>query len=201
MSNALLSELFGGEKRFALLRALYLNPDKQYGPSELARMAESNSGNVTHWLKRWAEVGLVSRLQDGRNVLYRASGSPMLVGLTEIVRRGDALLEDVKDALPEGVEVAVVFGSVARGEETAASDLDVLVLGDGLSAIRVNAALKSVGRKHNREIHASVFSKSEFEQMLDEENSFALGVVRHPTIPLKGVFADGNSQAATTGRG
>ena len=116
MHNVLLSELFGGEKRFALLRALYLSPGKQYAPAELARLACTDSGNVTRWLRRWADVGLVVRTQDGRNVLYRASDSPLLTGLADIVRRSDALLEDVKEALPPEVETAVVFGSVARGE-------------------------------------------------------------------------------------
>ncbi|MGH8790454.1 MAG: nucleotidyltransferase domain-containing protein [Cupriavidus necator] len=199
MHNVLLGELFGGEKRLALLRALYLTPGKPYAPSELARMAGSNTGNVTHWLKRWTDVGLAVRTQDGRNVLYRASDSPLLAGLTDIVRRSDALLEDVKNALPEAVEIAVVFGSVARGEEKATSDLDVLVLGEELSAIRINAALKSVGREHGREIHASVFSRSEFEQMLADGNGFALGVVRQPIIGLKGDFAYGSAQAGTTG--
>ncbi|SOY68623.1 conserved hypothetical protein [Cupriavidus taiwanensis] len=201
MHNALLGELFGGEKRLALLRALYLTPGKQYAPTELARLSGSNTGNVTHWLKRWTEVGLAIRSQDGRNIRYSASNSPLLAGLTDIVRRSDAGLEDVRNALPVEVEIAVVFGSVARGEEQATSDLDVLALGEELSAVRVNAALKPVGREHGREIHASVFSRSEFEQMLAEGNSFALGVVSQPVIALKGDFAYGSAQASTTGTG
>ncbi|WP_354683615.1 nucleotidyltransferase domain-containing protein [Cupriavidus necator] len=199
MHNALLSELFGGEKRFALLRALYLSPGKQHAPAELARLAGTDSGNVARWLKRWADIGLVVRTQDGRNVLYRASDSPLLNGLADIVRRSDALLEDVKEALPPEVETAVVFGSVARGEEKASSDLDVLVLGEELSTIRIHALLKSVGRKHGREIHASVFSRPEFEQMLADGNSFAIGITQQPTIALKGELAHGRTQAATTG--
>ncbi len=199
MQNALMNELFGGEKRFALLRALYLSPGKPYAPTALARLAGTDSGNVTRWLKRWADVGLVIRTQDGRNVLYRSSDSPLLAGLTDIVRRSEAWLDEVRAALPPEVEVAVVFGSVARGEARALSDLDVLVLGEELSTIRINALLKAVGRKYGRDIHASVFSRSEFEQMLADGNSFALGVMRQPTIALKGEFAHGSTQAGTAG--
>ncbi|MNR60395.1 hypothetical protein D3C85_1818640 [compost metagenome] len=56
-----------------------------------------------------------------------------------------------------------------------------------------------MGREHGREIHASVFSRSEFEQMLADGNGFALGVVRQPIIGLKGDFAYGSAQAGTTG--
>jgi predicted nucleotidyltransferase len=95
----------------------------------------------------------------------------------------------------------VVFGSVARGEERATSDIDVLVLGDELSALKVNARLRPVGRKHSREIHASVFSRTEFEQMLVDGNDFARNVVNQKVIPLKGVFAYANSNATSTGTG
>ena len=71
-------------------------------------------------------------------------------------------MTDIASALPDEAEIAVVFGSVARGEEKATSDIDVLVLGDELSELRVNARLRPVGRKHSREIHALVFSRNEF---------------------------------------
>ncbi|MFJ4293085.1 nucleotidyltransferase domain-containing protein [Cupriavidus sp. NPDC089707] len=194
-----MAELFGGEQRFALLRALYMSPGKQYAPAELARLTGADSGNVTRWLRRWAEVGLVVRHQDGRNVLYRASESPALVGLTDIVRRSDAVLDDIRAALPEETEVAAIFGSVARGEEKAESDLDVLVLGEDLSSIRINALLKAVGRKHGRDIHASVFSRSEFEEMLAGGNSFAVGVMQQPMILLIGELAHGGTKAINAG--
>ncbi|MBP0619097.1 nucleotidyltransferase domain-containing protein [Cupriavidus consociatus] len=95
--------------------------------------------------------------------------------------------------------MAAIFGSVARGEEKAESDLDVLVLGEELSSIRINALLKAVGRKHGRDIHASVFSRSEFEEMLAGGNSFAVGVMQQPMILLKGELAHGRTKAINAG--
>lgn len=186
MSNAMLSELFGGKHRFELLRQLYLNPGRSFTIRELSEMARTDQGNTSRWLARWAEAGLVQRLKDGRNLTYRASAHPVLEGLTEMVRRSDEVLADIQAVLPEAAEVAVVFGSVARGEESAESDIDVLVLGEDLSDIRLNALLKPVGRRHHRVIHAQSFAIAEFSQLVQDGNSFALSVLSQKTIPLKG---------------
>ncbi|TAM51357.1 MAG: hypothetical protein EPN57_19135 [Paraburkholderia sp.] len=188
MKNAMLSELFGGAQRFSLLRLLYRDPTRSYTTVELARMAGADRGNVSRWLRKWTEVGLASRIEHGLHITYRAGDDPLLAGLTEIARRSDEILDDIESALPEDVEAAVVFGSVARGEESSKSDVDVLVFGDNLSSLKINARLKPVGRKHHREIHATVTSRREFEEKLAEGEGFANNVVSRPFIPLRGVF-------------
>lgn len=186
MDNARLSELFGGRDRFHLLRALYVAPGRQFTNAQLADDAGVLRGNAHKWLTRWAAVGLVRRFVNGRNVTYQASDDPLLAGLTDIVLRADALVVDIQHALPATVTAAAIFGSAARGEERADSDIDVLVLGNDLSSIRINAALKPVGRKHHRDIRASVFSVAEFRKLLKEGDPFAVGVLEHPTVVIKG---------------
>jgi predicted nucleotidyltransferase len=186
VSKALLSELFGGRHRFELLRQLYLNPSRAFTVRELAQRAETDPGNTSRWLNRWATAGVVSRIEDGRNLFFKASANPLLAGLSEIMKRSDDMLNDIREALPPEAEVAVVFGSVARGEENAESDIDVLVLGEGLSDIRLNVLFKPISRQHHRVIHATSFSRQEFAQLLQERNSFALSVVSQKTIALKG---------------
>lgn len=196
MNNARLNELFGGKRRFELLKALYLNPARRFTTRDLVEMTGGDSGNLSRWLNRWARLGLVNKIVSGRNVAFQAATDPLLAGLTDIVRRNDEIMQDIANALPKEVETAVVFGSVARGEEQATSDLDLLVLGEDLSEIRVNARLKPVGRKHRREINASVFSPKEFERLLRQGNGFALGIVNQKVVPLKGEFAYGPQGAA-----
>ncbi len=196
MNKARLSELFGGKRRFELLKALYFNPERRFTTQDLVEMTGGDSGNLSRWLNRWARLGLVRKHVSGRNVEFQAAADPLLAGLTDIVRRNDEIMHDVANALPKEAETAVVFGSVGRGEEQATSDLDLLVLGEDLSEIRVNARLKPVGRKHRREINASVFSRKEFEQLLRQGNGFALGIVNQKVVPLKGEFAYGPQGAA-----
>lgn len=191
MNQARLAELFGGARRLALLKALYVNPSRRFAPRDLVRFTGADSGNASRWLNRWAELGLVTKTVEGRNVLFQAAGDPLLAGLTELFRRNDEILQDIIAALPQAVETAVVFGSAARSEEKAASDIDVLALGDNLSDIRLNAALRPVARKHRRDIHVSTFSRTDFDALLQRGDSFARSVVDQPVIPLKGEFAYG----------
>jgi len=118
----------------------------------------------------------------------QAGNDPLLAGLTDIVRRSEEILADIASALPQEADVAVIFGSVARGNEPARSDLDLLELGENLSCLKVNASLKPVGRKHHREIHATVSTRRDFEAKLAEGAGFASHVVSQPVIPVKGLF-------------
>lgn len=188
MNEAKLSELFGGMKRFSLLRLLYLNPARQYTNKEVVALSGVVAGNASRWLKRWSELGLVRMTVDGRNITFQAADDPLLLGLTDLFLRNDAILRDIQDALPPEVDIAVIFGSVARGNEKAESDIDILALGTDLSSIRVNAALRPVGRAHNRVINVSVHSKAEFEQLLQGDDSFAKNIVGQKIIKVKGEF-------------
>jgi len=187
---ARLSELFGGRQRFAILRALYLNPARRFTNRALAQATSAEAGNVHRLLVRWSALGLVRREVEGRNIHYRASADPLLAGLRDLFLRSDALVEDLRAALPPTVDAAIIHGSAARGEEAAESDIDVLVVGQGLSSIKINAALKPVGRKHDRSIQATVFDRAEFARRVTARDAFALSVLSGPTIAIKGEISD-----------
>jgi predicted nucleotidyltransferase len=189
--NAKLAELFGGRSRFEILRALYLNPARAFTNRELAALAGVDAGNAHRWLNKWAELGLVKRDSLGRNISYRASDDPLLAGLRDIVIRNDAIIADIEDALPASVATAVIFGSTARGEERAESDIDVLALGRDLSSIKINAALRGVSRKHRREINVIAMAPEEFRDLLRKGDSFAASVAGQKVISLRGEFPFG----------
>lgn len=186
--NAKLTELFGGKGRSELLRLLFLSPTRVFSTRELATQAHIDVGNATRWLNRWSNLGILRKSIEGRNVLYQVADDPMLKGLTEVFMFGDSLFTDLQAVLPATVTTAAVFGSVARGKEHAASDVDVLVLGPGLSSLKINAALRPVGRAHHREIHATVYTEDEFQQMIRNGNDFAQNVLAQKAIILKGAL-------------
>lgn len=186
MNSAKLTELLGGRDRVALLRALFLQRGRRFTNQQLATSAGVSPGNAHKLLARWADLGLVERSVDARNITYRAADDPALAGLRELLAGSDRLLADIRAALPAEVETAVVFGSVARGEERAGSDVDVLALGPGLSEIKLNAALRPVGRRYGRDISVSCFSTEEFERLLAAGDGFARSVASQRTIALKG---------------
>jgi len=189
MNEAQLTELFGSADRFRTLRALFAEPGRGFGLRELAAQAGVDSSNVSRLLKRWADAGLVTRRQADGLPRYVAGNDPSLQPLVQLMQQDSTLVRTLREpllALP-GVKVALVFGSVARGEAGAGSDVDVLVLGSA-SELKANVALKPAGRALGREVRATACTIPAFHEQLRGGESFAQDIVRGPRIPLIGAF-------------
>ena len=144
-------------------------------------------GGVARLLKRWVAAGLVTRRQQDGLPRYGASADPSLRPLVALMQQDSAMVTTLRDALAPlpGVEVALVFGSVARGEAGAQSDVDVLVLG-GASELKANAALKPAGRSLGRAVHATASTIEAFMAHVRAGESFAQDIVQGPRIALLG---------------
>ena len=187
MNEALLVEVFGGVERLRALRALYAEPGRGFGQRELATEVGIDPGSVARLLKRWTAAGIVTRRQQDGLPRYYASIDPALAPLVTLMQQDSVMVKTLREALQgvKGVEVALVFGSVARGAEGAASDLDILVLGSA-SELKLNAALRPAGRALGRAVHATACTIESFKNQLRGGESFALGIVQGPRIALIG---------------
>lgn len=189
MNELTLSEVFGSVGRFRALRALFAEPGRGFGQRELAAQAGIDPGSVARLLKRWVQAGLVTRRQQDGLPRYYASTDPSLAPLSLLMQQDSRLVHTLREALAsiDGVAVALVFGSVARGDAGAGSDVDLLVLGD-VSELKLNAALKPAGRALGRAVHASAFTIESFKNQLRGGESFAQEIVRGPRIALIGTL-------------
>lgn len=187
MNESTLVEVFGSLGRLRALRALFAEPGRGFGQRELAAEAGLDPGGVARLLKRWTAAGLVTRRQQDGLPRYYASTDPALAPLVTLMQQDSALVRTLRDALAgkAGVQVALIFGSVARGTAGAASDLDLLVLGS-LSELKLNAALKPVGRALGRAVHATACTIDSFKKQVRGGESFALGIVQGPRVTLIG---------------
>jgi predicted nucleotidyltransferase len=189
MNESTLIEVFGSLSRMRALQALFAEPGRGFGQRELAAAAGLDPGSVARLLKRWTAAGLVTRRQQDGLPRYYASADPALAPLVTLMQQDSALVHTLREALSgvKGVQAALIFGSLAGGAESATSDVDLLVLGSA-SELKLNAALKPVGRQLGRSVHATVCTVESFKNQLRSGESFALGVVRGPRIALIGDF-------------
>lgn len=187
MNAALFAELFGGSTRLKALRQLYSEPSKSYALRELAAAAGVDHAHLLRLLRRWLVVGLVERVDDPRHILYRAARDPSLLPLVQLFRIDSELINALRAKVPAGAEYAGVFGSYARGEESAASDVDVLIVGP-VSELKANAALAPVARKFGRPVNATAITRARFQKGLAERDAFVSGLVDSPRIDLKGTL-------------
>lgn len=187
----MIADLLLGSYRRKVLSQLFLHPDQDYHVRELARLTETAPGTLHKELTRLAEAGVLQRQVQGNQVRYRANRQcPVFPELAALMRKtsGAALL--IGEALaPLQVNLAFVFGSVARGSEGPGSDVDLLVITDQ-SFADVVRALHPVQASLGREINPVVYAPAEFGQHVQDRDPFVLHVLTEPRLLVIGTDDD-----------
>lgn len=187
----MLTDILFGSYRKKALSLLLLRPDTDYHVRELARLTDTSPGTLHKELARLAEAGLLLRKTQGNQVRYQANRQcPVFEELAGLLRKTTGAAEVLGNALsPLQPAVALIFGSVARGTETASSDVDVLVIAE-LSFADVVKAIYPAQATLGREINPVVYSPAEFQRRFDEGDPFILDVLAQPKIFLIGTEHD-----------
>ena len=189
----MLADFLLGPFRTRVLSALLLHPDTAWHVRELARRLDALPGSTNRELVKLADAGILSRQHIGNQVHYRANRAcPIFTELAALLRKTSGMatvLTGALQPLADRIQCAVVFGSVARGEETTHSDVDVLVLG-ALGFAEVVEALHPAQDVVQREINPVVYKVGDFRAKLAENNTWAREVVEKPKLFLVGTADD-----------
>jgi uncharacterized protein len=180
-----LSKVLFGRSRRSILALLYGHADEQFYLREVARRAGTGIGATQRELRQLTDAGLLHRLRRGNQVYYRANReNPIFQELKSIV----AKTSGIRDILHEGlarltdrIRLAFVYGSIARGKETASSDVDLMVVGD-VSFSEVVSALSEIEPKLGREVNPTVFDPGEFSEKLAAKNHFLSAVTKEKKL-------------------
>ncbi|MDP2827359.1 MAG: nucleotidyltransferase domain-containing protein [Sulfuricellaceae bacterium] len=163
-NSSMLLDLLFGSYRQRVLTQLLLHPDTAYHVRELARLTGTIPGTLHKELSRLAEVGLLVREKQGNQVRYRANPDcPVYLELAGLFRKTSGavgVLSDALQALQPPPDIALVFGSLARGSEHAGSDIDLLVVGTCSFGDAVKA-LYPAQEKLQREINPVLMTVAE----------------------------------------
>ncbi|PWF42882.1 nucleotidyltransferase domain-containing protein [Massilia glaciei] len=185
----MLSDFLLGPFRTRVLSALLLRPDSAWHVRELARQLNALPGSTNRELVKLADAGILLRQNVGNQVHYRANRDcPVFAELAGLLRKTSGIATVLADALrplTDRIQCALVFGSVARGEENANSDVDVLVLGD-IGFGEVVEALHSAQEVVGREINPVVYRVSDFRAKVGSNSTWAREVVEKPKLFLIG---------------
>jgi predicted nucleotidyltransferase len=183
--------LFSAYRRQIL--ALLLLRHESLHVREIARLTGIPPGSLHRELKALSEAGLLLRESAGNQVRYQADKSnPIYPELAEIFRKTVGMADVVRDALAplaDKIDLAFIFGSVARGKETATSDIDVMVL-TKLPFARIVGALAPLRDRLGREINPVVMTKTDFRKKHAEKDRFVARVIKELKIFLIGTADD-----------
>lgn len=173
-----------------VLGLLFGQPERSFFVTQIMALANAGRGAVQRELKRLESAGLVSVRMHGTQKHYQANpATPLFDELCSIVRKTVGLAEPLKAAInsiPGAVDLALIYGSVARRSDTSASDIDVLVVADDLTLEAVYSALGPAEEALSRRINPTLMTNEEFERRRARGNAFLDRVLDGPVIMLSG---------------
>lgn len=171
-----------------VLALLFGQPGRSFFTNELIGLVGAGSGAVQREVRRLVESGLVTVTRLGSQKHYQANpAAPIFEELRGIVTKTLGPAEVLRAALmPLGdtVRLALVYGSVAKGSDTARSDIDLLLVSDGLTLEQVYEALAPVEPQLGRRVSPTLYTLAEFRRRRSGSNPFLAKVLAGETIRL-----------------
>ena len=188
-AGSLADALFSGTQQ-RVLAWLFGQPERSFYATELIGLAGAGSGAVQRELARLAQSGLVTARAVGNQKHYQANPeAPIYAELCGIVQKTVGLAEPLREALAPlaaRIRAAFVYGSVAKREDTASSDIDLMLISDDLAYSDLYAALEGVSNRLGRTVNPTIYTPQELAKRVKRKEAFASRVLAQPKLWLIG---------------
>jgi len=171
-----------------LLTLFFTNPSQRYYLRELQRILGYSAGSIRRELLRFQEDDLFNT-QKVANLLYYSINTkhPLYKELKSIVSKTVGVEGRLKKTLSsiKKIKIAFIFGSFATRREKAASDIDLMIIGEPDTS-RLNEKIMELEKVLRREINPSIYSFKEYESRKNAKSGFILDLLKNPKIMLIG---------------
>ena len=189
---AALDTLFPGVRQ-RVLTATLTRPDKWWYLSELADFLHTRPSSLQRELAALVQSGILEQRRDGRRTYFKAeTRSPIFRDLRSILEKTVGLIPTLRIILrpfEDKVACALVYGSVARREERATSDVDLMVIGD-VGLAELSPSLRKAEKRLGREINVTNYSVDEFRKKVAQGDHFLASVLKGDLQFVKGEQRD-----------
>jgi predicted nucleotidyltransferase len=177
-----------------VLAYLFGQPERSFFATELIKLAGGGSGAVQRELARLEDSGLVMVTRLGTQKHYQANPkSPIFSELCGIAQKTVGLAEPLREALrplAKRISAAFVYGSVAKKRDTAASDIDLMVISRKVTYADLFTVLEEVSTRLGRKVNATVYASQELAKRVKQDNAFVTRVLAQPKIWIVGGESD-----------
>lgn len=185
MASALFSKV-----RQRVLAVLFGNPGRSFYANEVIALAQSGTGAVQRELVALSEAGLLTVRRQGNQKHYQANAdAPVFAELRGLVLKTMGLADVLRVALaplaPQ-ITMAFVYGSVAKQQDTAASDIDVMIVSEDLGYADVFGALENATATLGRKVNPTLYTPAEVAKRIRQDRAFVTRVLQQPKIWLLG---------------
>ena len=173
-----------------VLGLLFDQPERSFLQSELIRLARAGTGAVQRELERLTRAGIVlATSSDGRKRLQANPSSPIFEELRSIVEKTSGVAQQLQRALEparERVRFGMLYGSVAKGSDTATSDVDVLLVTDELTQEDAFRMFRETEARLGRTVNPTIYTSEEFKRRRRSRNPFLEKVLAGKYVVLVG---------------
>jgi predicted nucleotidyltransferase len=168
---------------------LFKKPDTSFYLNEIVRLAGMGKGTIKRELEKMTRAGLLTVKRIGNQTHYQAnSASPVYNELISISRKTFGLADVIYQALQadNAIQYTFVYGFIAKGEDTAKSDIDLMIIGDNLAYADMMNRLIPIEKDLQRRINPSIYTLEDFKKKLNQNNSFIMRVLEQEKINVIG---------------
>ena len=173
-----------------VLGVIFGNPRRTFYANEVIGLARSGTGAVQRELARLEASGLVTATRVGKQKHYQANtASPVFEELRALVLKTSGLADVLRAALiplSGSIRAAFVYGSIAKGEDTAASDIDLMVISDRLTYADLFAAIEEASKQLGRKVAPTIYSSKDLSKRVKQDSAFVKRVLAQPKVWLIG---------------
>lgn len=175
--------------RQGILAALFVQPDKPWYVSELARRMGVPSSSLQRELQDLTKAGILKTYRQGHMAYYQANkDSPVFADVRGLLLKTAGLVDVLADALKPlaaKLQLVFVYGSIASGQEQSDSDIDVMVVGK-VSPAELALPLRAARELLGREINPTVYTPAEFAKKRAAKEHFLTEVLTKPRLLVLG---------------
>ncbi len=183
-----LAKMLTSRVRAEIFRLLFGINQRELHIREIERQSGLAMPTVRRDLEKLARLDLVRARRDSNRLYYSANlDHPLFPDIKNLVLKSVGLVDILRECLKkkEDVRVAFVFGSVARGETTAGSDVDLLIVG-GFGLREVTRVFSGVAERVGRELNPYVMTEEEFRRRKESHDHFLTRVSESPKLFIIG---------------
>lgn len=189
MNNTLLCGGLFGKTRQAVLAFLYGRAGSSFYTKQILDAVKTGRGTVQRELKNLTDAGIISREVQGRQVYYQANKNcPIYAELKSIVTKTFGMTDILREELSplaKKIATAFVYGSMASGESTASSDIDLVVVGT-VDEMALHRAISRAENRLARQVNYTLLTQHEFRKRRNETGGFLARVLSGPKIVILG---------------
>lgn len=176
--------------RQRVLAVLFGTPDRSFYANEVIALAQSGTGAVQRELTGLSQAGLLTVRKQGNQKHYQANAdAPVFAELRGLVLKTMGVADVLRAALAPlaaQIEQAFVYGSVARQQDTAHSDVDLMVVSPSLGYGELFGALEAATQTLGRTVNPTLYTPDDIAKRIAQDNAFVTRVLQQPTVWLIG---------------